>query len=1369
MSEAAFGRPNADPWVARIHDTEHDGAPIGSGVVIDESRVLTSRHVVQGRRAAFSVSFPKASTAPTTRRMVREVRAAADADVAVLVLEDGVPPGVTPAPLRSPSARDLSDQPWWAFGFPTNARYGSEASGDIGGPLAYGWVSLHTRSHDVITEGFSGAGLWSPTFKAVVGIVGEARIGRDHPGDGLAMTLQEVDRALPGERLSALTAWRLPDAGEPALAAWGWSLDDDDEAVRHWRPRARGVSVDREAGFRFSGRTNALTEIVRWLRRPVPDRSVLIVTGSPGVGKSAVLGRIVTTADASIRAALPERDTNVKAPLGSVSCAIHAKGKTALDVAAELARAASIRPPREVEDLVPALRDALEHRPGKRFNVVIDALDEATTPAQVRLIASGLLVPVVETCADVGAQIVVGTRRNDDGGDLLAVFGRAGRHVNLDDPEYFAEEDLAEYALSTLRLVGDERPGSPYADPAVALPVARRIAALAKQNFLIAGLVARTHGLHDVDPVDPALLEFPPTVDAALDGYLQRLAPVGVVSAKLVLTALAYAQGLGFSVEVWSEVLRSLSAFVGPAHLEQFSRSAAANFLVETSNEEGTPRFRLFHQALNDSLLRAREERQVRGVGEEVLTRGLIAYGRRRQWAGVDPYLLTALPVHADRTGLLDELLVDDRYLLHADLLRLISMADHARSPAAKARARLLQLTPRATSAGAAERAALFSVTQTMERLGRPMVPPRQAPYGAVWAATTRRTERAALEGHSSRVNALCSVRIDGQLLLASASDDWTVRLWDPVTGMQEAVLRGHTREVRALSTLTVSNRQLLVTAADDETVIVWDPATGRKRHQLTVQPSATALCEVHAGSHTELAIGLASGEVLRWNPAADVVSSDRSHGAAIVGLCAVRRREATLREVFEGPSDLVSVAADGTMMPDGYVTVESAHRHNIVAVHTDAGADFTRLRTPEYVVVVRRDGTLDVSSVRLRTARVRTIRQVRLGQQKEIAATSLFVVNGRPLLAAAGEDGSLHLWDALTGEHIRALTERGGAVAVTAVDVNQRQYLASAGEDLLIRVWDPTSWSEEQVLDDQTVRALALVPESGEEPVVAGLTTRSVTLWSIASGRQERALTGSRVFSGLCAFHVGRAPLLASSSRHDASVQIWNLGTGRVERPLPGLNTAPNAMAALLVHGRPVIATANSDGAIRLWDVARRRLLDAGMLRGGRTARLLGHAGRVTRLTTVRIDGQDWLLSAGEDQSLRLWDPQDGSQQGYVRLPHPHQVTALCAVTIGGHILAATGGRDHSIELWDPFTGLHSGTLAGHSETVRSICVVRASGQDLLASASNDRTLRLWDLRLNASVLTIPIYHQAMALVSHGNVLIVGVTAGIVALRLEL
>ncbi|MGH3717478.1 MAG: hypothetical protein ACRDRI_01305 [Pseudonocardiaceae bacterium] len=97
-----------------------------------------------------------------------------------------------------------------------------------------------------------------------------------------------------------------------------------------------------------------------------------------------MLGRVATSADPESAAALPSEDTAIRARPGLVTCAVHAKGKTALELAREIARAASARLPETVEELAPALRKALARRGAESFSLVIDTLDEAAGPQEAR-------------------------------------------------------------------------------------------------------------------------------------------------------------------------------------------------------------------------------------------------------------------------------------------------------------------------------------------------------------------------------------------------------------------------------------------------------------------------------------------------------------------------------------------------------------------------------------------------------------------------------------------------------------------------------------------------------------------------------------------------------------------------------------------------------------------------------------------------------------------------------------------------------------------------------------------------------------------------------------------------------------------------
>jgi WD40 repeat protein len=71
------------------------------------------------------------------------------------------------------------------------------------------------------------------------------------------------------------------------------------------------------------------------------------------------------------------------------------------------------------------------------------------------------------------------------------------------------------------------------------------------------------------------------------------------------------------------------------------------------------------------------------------------------------------------------------------------------------------------------------------------------------------------LEGHSDSVSAV-TFSPDSKLV-ASASNDHTVRLWDPVTGASLQTLDGHSDSVRAIA--FSPDGKLVASASDDHTV----------------------------------------------------------------------------------------------------------------------------------------------------------------------------------------------------------------------------------------------------------------------------------------------------------------------------------------------------------------------------------------------------------------------------------------------------------------------------------------------------------------------------------------------------------------------
>ena len=1339
-------QPEDDSWAAVVYDSAGEAADqLGTAVVIDRSRLLTCSHVIASdlAREQVWVGFPKAMGFMHRGRWPAAVtRADSDLDVAVLQLGGSLPLGVAAPLLRCPPPSALRDKRWWTFGF-AGSRRGNSAYGSVGESLGDGYIRIDADPGATfrLRAGFSGGGVWSPDFGAVVGVV----VTADEHGNGEAVTLHQIDLCFPDEKLGELARWTASQAEEAALAAWGWRLDRDPEGVRHWRPRGRGVSGDSERGFRFRGRPAALTAITAWLDRAHADRRALVVTGSPGAGKSAVLGRIVTTADPDAAAALPPGDQAVRAMPGSVACAVHAKGKTALEVAAEIARAASAALPDQVEDFAPALRAALAGR-DRRFNVIIDALDEATDPDQARTIITQVILPLTETCADAGAQVIAGTRRSTGEVDLLAAFGEAMRKLDLDTPRLFSQEDLAAYALATLRLEGDERDGNPYADEAAAGPVAARIAQLSGRNFLVAGLIARAHGLHDQHAVAPASLTFTASVDAAMRQYLQRLAPIADVPADAALTALAFAEAPGLPLELWQAAMQALGAGqLTTQQLARFARSPAASFLIESSVGPDNAVFRLFHQALNDALLHARKQIAVPADDQRALTRAFVTIGAQRGWDHAPSYLLRSLPAHAAAADMIDGLLADDTYLLHADLRRLIPLADHATTEAGRQRSRLLRLTPRAITARHATRTALFSVTETLDHLGYSYTTnSSSAPYRAVWAAATPHTERSVLEGHTSSVDAVCAFTLDGRTLLASGGLDRTVRIWDPATGTHHATLKGHTGWINAVCAFTLDGRTLLASGGLDRTVRIWDPATGTHHANLKGHTGrVNAVCAFTLDGLTLLASGTTRA-IQIWNPATGTPHATlKGHTGPVNAVCAFTLDGRTLLasgsddravRIWDPAAGTPQAALEGHTGPVNAVCAFTLDGRTLLASGSDDRA------------------------VRIWDPAAGTPHAALEGHTGWVNAVCAFTLDGRTLLASGSDDRAVRIWDPAAGTPHAALEGHTGPVdAVCAFTLDGRTLLASGSDDRAVRIWDPAAGTPHAALEGHTgwVNAVCAFTLDGRTLLASGSDDRAVRIWDPAAGSPHAAPEGhTGPVDAVCAFTLDGRTLLASGSDDD-TVRIWDPAAGTHHAALKGHTGRVNAVCAFTLDGRTLIASGGFDDTVRIWDPAA----------GSPHAAPEGHTGPVDAVCAFTLDGRTLLASGSDDDTVRIWDPAAGTHHAALK-GHTGPVNAVCAFTLDGRTLIASGSDDDTVRIWDPAAGTHHAALKGHTGPVNAVCAFTLDGRTLLASGSDDRTIRIWDATTMTALLTVPVYHPVQAVDYAPDVLVIAVTAGLLAIR---
>ncbi|MFE3199436.1 caspase family protein [Embleya sp. NPDC059237] len=429
------------------------------------------------------------------------------------------------------------------------------------------------------------------------------------------------------------------------------------DLTAHFEPRGRGVEHVHDPGSYFTGRAHAL-DVVRTRLAGPGGRGPLAVTGAPGSGKSALLGRIVL-----------EGDTAGGTPPIDVS--INARHQTIDALIGRLAGAADVR-----ASSVDALLAALAGRRAP-YRVVVDSLDEAGPGhdiVEARRIAWELLRPLGDVPC---VRLVVGSRR-----ELLSDWCKHAPIVDLDTDAYADDTSVADYVE---RILADVR--SPYADaPDTARVIAQAVARRAGRCFLVARMTASA--LLRQEPVKVTASGWadalPSDVDGAFRSYLERLPATRRATAFTLLTTLAFAEGHGLPrAGAWTAVASRLSgAAVCERDIDELVDEEGSYLTMVDVGEHRY--FRLYHQELTDHLreraLAARSMVDIQACFVAALL-GLVPPlpdGMGPNWDKAEPYVRYHLATHAGAAGTIGELITDPAFVLAAgplDLLRAVRRA----------------------------------------------------------------------------------------------------------------------------------------------------------------------------------------------------------------------------------------------------------------------------------------------------------------------------------------------------------------------------------------------------------------------------------------------------------------------------------------------------------------------------------------------------------------------------------------------------------------------------------------------------------------------------------------------------------------------
>ena len=323
--------------------------------------------------------------------------------------------------------------------------------------------------------------------------------------------------------------------------------------------------------------------------------------------------------------------------------------------------------------------------------------------------------------------------------------------------------------------------------------------------------------------------------------------------------------------------------------------------------------------------------------------------------------------------------------------------------------------------------------------------------------------------------------------LLASASDDHTVRLWDTTSQKPHGPpLQGHTDVVKGA--VFSPDGRLLATASDDQSARLWDVATGQPHGAPLLGHNNLVWGVAFSPDGQLLATGGADETVRLWD-----VATGRQHGPVLTG-----HTDRVSGIVFSPDGNrLATASSDGTVRVWD-LTGPGYGASKVLAGHVG----------PVVAVAFSPDGRLLASTSSDRTVRLwdmvtgQPYGPILTGNTRQTNGV-VFSPDGL-LVAAAGGDATVRLWDVKTGQlHGLPLTGHTDWISGVAFSPDGTQ-LATASADQTVRLWNlaEADHSLSRVLlgHGGSVLGVAFSPD-GRLLASAGA-DRTVRLWDLATGR---------------------------------------------------------------------------------------------------------------------------------------------------------------------------------------------------------------------------------------------------------------------------
>ncbi|NJN09560.1 MAG: hypothetical protein HC815_16875 [Richelia sp. RM1_1_1] len=543
--------------------------------------------------------------------------------------------------------------------------------------------------------------------------------------------------------------------------------------------------------------------------------------------------------------------------------------------------------------------------------------------------------------------------------------------------------------------------------------------------------------------------------------------------------------------------------------------------------------------------------------------------------------------------------------------------------------------------------------------------------------------EKNRLQGHRDKIRGI-NFSPDGKII-ASASADNTVKLWNAKNGALLRSLIGHTNSVWSVS--FSPDGQIIASTASDGTIKLWNVngtliKTLKGHNSILLDASFSFDGKI-------LAVAAANGKVGLF---------DLDNGSLIK---IIDGHTEPVWSVDLSPDNLLATASlDRTVklwniFDNTLIKTFKGHTNKIASVNFSP--DGKLLATASFDNTINLWNVSNGTLIHTFTDHIAPVHSV------------TFSPNGRKIISSS-EDGTIKLWN-LNQTQIKPQTFKGhNGHVLNVVFSPDGKTLASTSSDSTIRLWN-IHGIEPQTLENHSAEVWDVIFSPDGKTLVSASADKTIKLWNIEKSLLQTIKNNQQIRS--ISFNPNGKTFALSSD--DGFIKLWHFNNSKLQtfkrhgERLSRVSFSPDGK---------ILASAGDNRIVKLWNPFNGTVLqtfkaDNNMLTGN-------------RLTGISFSPDGKIIASVSDQpAIKLWNVENGSLAKTFPKAHSDRITSVNFSPNGQ--LIASASADNTVKLWRVKDGKLINTLKKHRNWVTKVRF--SPNGKTLASASLDSTINLWNV----------------------------------------